>query len=84
MIKPVHFFLRTASNPCTLGAGLNCHPAEQDKCYFYHMVKITDDIWYWHHNVSECYYHVQLTIKYRRSVFEEEIETEMLSIMKGF
>ena len=48
------------------------------------MVKITEDIWYWHHNVSDCQYHIQLTIKYRRSVFQEEIETEMLSILKGF
>ncbi len=48
------------------------------------MVKITDDLWYWHHNVSECYYHIQLTIKYRRSVFQEEIEKEILEIMFGF
>jgi len=48
------------------------------------MEKITEDIWYWHHNVSECYYHIQLTIKYRRSVFEGEIETEMIGIMAGF
>ena len=48
------------------------------------MVKITEDIWYWHHNVSECYYHLQLTIKYRRSVFQQEIEQEMLLIMSGF
>ena len=48
------------------------------------MVKITEDIWYWHHNVSECYYHIQLTIKYRRSVFSVEIETEMIGIMAGF
>ena len=48
------------------------------------MVEITEDIWYWHHNVSECYYHIQLTIKYRRVVFWEEIEKEMLEIMKGF
>ncbi len=48
------------------------------------MVKITEDIWYWHHNVSECYYHIQLTIKYRRSVFDGEIEAEMIGIMAGF
>jgi len=48
------------------------------------MVKITEDIWYWHHHVSECYYHIQLTIKYRRSVFEGEIEAEMIGIMAGF
>jgi putative transposase len=48
------------------------------------MVKITEDLWYWHHNVSECYYHIQLTIKYRRSVFREEIENEIVELMTGF
>ena len=48
------------------------------------MVKIREDIWYWHHEVSECYYHIQLTIKYRRSVFEGAIEAEMIGIMAGF
>ena len=48
------------------------------------MVKITEDLWYWHHNVSECYYHIQLTIKYRRSVFESAIEEEMREIIQGF
>ena len=48
------------------------------------MLKIKEDIWHWHHNVSECYYHIQLTIKYRRSVFQEEIEKEMIEIMAGF
>ena len=32
------------------------------------MVKIAEDLWCWHHNVSECYYHIQLAIKYRRSI----------------
>ena len=31
------------------------------------MVKIVEDLWCWHHNVLECYYHIQLAIKYRRS-----------------
>ena len=48
------------------------------------MVDLTEVIWYWHPNVSECYYHIQLTIKYRRSVFQEAIEKEMLKIMSGF
>ena len=52
--------------------------------YLYQMVKITEDNWYWHHNVSECYYHIQLTIKYRRSVFQEKIEKEMIEIMAEF
>ncbi len=48
------------------------------------MVKITEDLWHWHHNVSECYYHIQLTIKYRWSVFQKEIENEIVEIMSGF
>ena len=48
------------------------------------MVKLTDDVWYWHHNVSECYYHIQITIKYRRDIFEEEEEEYMNEIMSGF
>ena len=48
------------------------------------MVKLTEDIWHWHHNVSECYYHIQITIKYRRDIFEEEEEEYMNEIMSGF
>jgi len=48
------------------------------------MVKITEDLRYWHHNISECYYHIQLTIKYRRSVFQKEIEKEIVEIISGF
>lgn len=32
------------------------------------------DMWYWYHNISECYYHIQLTIKYRRSVLMPKVE----------
>ncbi len=48
------------------------------------MVKITEDQWYWHHNVSECYYHIQLTIKYCRKVFQGGIEKKIIEIMFGF
>ena len=48
------------------------------------MVKLTEDIWYWHHNVSECYYHIQITIKYRRDLFDKEKEVYMNEIMSGF
>lgn len=40
--------------------------------------------WHWYHNVSECYYHIQLTIKYRKSLFNKEIEEIILESMKGF
>ena len=42
------------------------------------------DLWYWYHNVSECYYHIQLTIKYRKSLFTKEIENILLNTVQGF
>jgi len=38
------------------------------------MVNINQDSWHWYHNVSECYYHIQLTIKYRKALFDERVE----------
>ncbi|PIQ68365.1 MAG: IS200/IS605 family transposase [Candidatus Taylorbacteria bacterium CG11_big_fil_rev_8_21_14_0_20_46_11] len=43
-----------------------------------------DGLWYWYHNVSECYYHVQITVKYRKSLFAPEVEKLMLGILEGF
>ena len=48
------------------------------------MVNIEKDIWHWYHNVSECHYHIQLTIKYRKSLFNEPLEKVILETMKGF
>ena len=48
------------------------------------MPDLEKDIWYWHHNISECYYHIQLTIKYRRSVLEPAVEEVIRDVMKGF
>jgi len=45
---------------------------------------ITHDQWHWYHNVSECYYHIQLTVKYRKSLFAEKTEKVMLERIKGF
>jgi putative transposase len=45
---------------------------------------IESEIWYWYHNVSECYYHIQLTIKYRKSLFVKEVEDVIVESMKGF
>jgi putative transposase len=45
---------------------------------------IEEDIWHWYHNVSECYYHIQITIKYRKSLFEAGIEEYFLELIKGF
>ena len=41
-------------------------------------------IWHWYHNVSECYYHIQLTIKYRKSAFNALTERIMLNTIAGF
>jgi len=43
-----------------------------------------DNLWYWYHNVSECYYHIQLTIKYRKSMFNQKIQDITLETIKGF
>jgi putative transposase len=48
------------------------------------MVNIEKNIWHWYHNVSECHYHIQLTIKYRKSLFIEKTEKIILETMKGF
>lgn len=40
--------------------------------------------WYWYHNVSECYYHIQITIKYRKAVLDEPVQKLMLQIVSGF
>ena len=48
------------------------------------MPDIESEIWYWYHNVSECYYHIQLTIKYRKSLFVKKVEDVIVESMKGF
>ncbi|MDF0716616.1 IS200/IS605 family transposase [Muricauda sp. 334s03] len=48
------------------------------------MPKITDRNWYWHHNVSECYYHIQLTIKYRKKLFDPVVEKVVVDVLSGF
>ncbi len=47
-------------------------------------IEAKDGLWYWYHNVSECYYHVQITVKYRKSLFVPEVEKLMLGILEGF
>ena len=41
-------------------------------------------IWKWHHNISECFFHIQLTIKYRRKALTPEIEQTIQEVCKGF
>jgi putative transposase len=48
------------------------------------MTNIEKDIWYWYHNESEAYYHIQLTIKYRKSLFNQQTENIILEITREF
>ena len=45
-------------------------------------VNIEGEYWHWHHNVSECYYHIQITIKYRKALLTKGIEKKILSHCK--
>ena len=47
------------------------------------MVNTEEDLWHWHHSISECYYHIQLTVKYRKSLLNAEVEKVILGIMVG-
>jgi putative transposase len=47
------------------------------------MVNINTDIWRWYHNVSECYYHIQITIKYRKSLLNKKFEGVILESIRG-
>ena len=47
------------------------------------MVTLDDDIWRWYHNISECYYHIQITVKYRKSLLSKEVEGAIVGALKG-
>ncbi len=47
------------------------------------MVILDDDIWRWYHNISECYYHIQITVKYRKSLLSKEVEGAIVGALKG-
>ncbi|OHA13462.1 MAG: hypothetical protein A2909_00925 [Candidatus Tagabacteria bacterium RIFCSPLOWO2_01_FULL_39_11] len=47
------------------------------------MVNIDTGIWHWYHNVSECYYHIQLTVKYRKSLLTESVQNAILESWRG-
>ena len=47
------------------------------------MVNISKNIWYWYHNVSECYYHVQLTVKYRKALLDNRAESIIIETLQG-
>ena len=42
------------------------------------------DIWYWYHNASECYYHIQITVKYRKSLLDEAVQLVIKSTISDY
>jgi putative transposase len=48
------------------------------------MPNIEDEIWSWYHSVCEPYYHIQLTIKYRKALLNENTEKVIIETTKGF
>ena len=47
-------------------------------------IKAKEGFWHWYHNVSECYYHIQITVKYRKSLLVPDVEKLILSTLDGF
>jgi len=47
-------------------------------------IKAEEGNWYWYHNTSECYYHIQLTVEYRKSLFAPGVTELMRNVMSGF
>ena len=47
------------------------------------MTNTDENLWHWYHNVSETYYHIQLTVKYRKALFNQKTEGIILEITKG-
>lgn len=48
------------------------------------MVNLERDIWYWHHNVSECFYHIQITVKYRKALLLPKVQQVILDTLKNY
>ena len=48
------------------------------------MPNIESELWHWYHSVSEPYYHIQLTIKYRKALLNGKIEKVIIETTKGF
>ena len=51
--------------------------------YHQDMTNIEKSIWHWYHNVSECFYHIQLTIKYRIAILNPKLEEVVIENLKG-
>ena len=48
------------------------------------MVNLEKDIWHWHHNVSECFYHIQITVKYRKALLFPNAQEVILETLKSY
>ena len=48
------------------------------------MLEIEEDIRYWYHSVSEPYYHIKMTIKYRESLIDTQVEKIIVETSEGF
>jgi putative transposase len=48
------------------------------------MVNLDHEIWRWYHNISECYYHIQITVKYRKALLNKNVEGAIVEAVKGF
>ena len=48
------------------------------------MVDLEGDLWHWYHNIWECYYHIQITVKYRKALLDKNIQQVIVETMKGF
>ncbi|MCK4729953.1 MAG: transposase [Candidatus Aenigmarchaeota archaeon] len=47
-------------------------------------MKEKNGLWRWYHNISECYYHLQITVKYRKSLLDKRTEKIILETLKEF
>lgn len=45
---------------------------------------LEEDIWHWYHNISECYYHIQITVKYRKPLLTKEVQQIVLWSLQEF
>jgi len=48
------------------------------------MPNLENDVWRWYHNVSECHYHIQITVKYRKVLIDKQVEQILIDTWKEF
>jgi len=48
------------------------------------MVNLDNEIWHWYHNLSECFYHIQITVKYRKSLLSDKVRKSIEDSLVGF